>query len=343
MVSETVAPSGQVSSCSMIGVEMDGRNDVAIATALEALAQALQNQPNADEYGVSLEADDWWLETRRRLEDVGEEISWVVFHGEFLRKYYPEDVRGKKEIEFLELKQGNKSVVKYAAKYVELAKFYPHYNKIKKAVSYQKIRVFAELVDCCRIYEEDSNVYYKIVTERRDHAEHLKLVLQVLKENKLYAKLSKCEFWLKEVSFLGHVISGDGIVVDPSKVDTVLRWETPKSATEIRSFLGLAGYYRRFIEGFSKLALSLTKLTCKSKAFVWDLQCEEIFIELKKRLTSAQILILPNPKELFVADNLTYGFIRANHEPNAKIINMEELHPFNEQGFILVLREVQPY
>ncbi|XP_058775304.1 uncharacterized protein LOC131649562 [Vicia villosa] len=144
MVSETVAPSGQVSSCSMIGVEMAGKNDVAIATTLEALAQALQNQPNADEYGVSrnleifqrenpptfkVEADDWWLETRRRLEDVGEEISWVVFHGEFLRKYYLEDVRGKKEIEFLELKQGNKSVVKYAAKYVELAKFYPHYNK----------------------------------------------------------------------------------------------------------------------------------------------------------------------------------------------------------------------
>ena len=83
-------------------------------------------------------------------------------------------------------------------------------------------------------------------------------MLQVLKENKLYAKLSKCEFWLKKVSFLGHVISGGGIAVDPSKVDAVLQWETPKSVTEIISFLGLAGYYRRFIEGFSKLALSLT-------------------------------------------------------------------------------------
>ena len=99
--------------------------------------------------------------------------------------------------------------------------------------------------------------------------------MQVLKEKKLYTKLSKCEFWLKEISFLGHVISGSGIAVDPSKVDDVLQWETPKSATEIRRFLGLDGYYRRFIEGFSKLELLLTKLTCKGRAFVWDVQCEE--------------------------------------------------------------------
>jgi len=83
------------------------------------------------------------------------------------------------------------------------------------------------------------------------------------------------------VSFLGHVISGSGIVVDPSKVDAVSQWETLKSVTEIRSFLGLAGYYRRFIEGFSKLALPLTQLTCKGKAFVWDVQCENNFNELK--------------------------------------------------------------
>ena len=90
-----------------------------------------------------------------------------------------------------------------------------------------------------------------------------------MKENKLYAKLSKCEFWLKEVSFLGHVVSGSGISIDPSKVDVVFQWETPKSATEIRSFLGLVGYYRRFIEGFSKLELPFTKLNCKDRAFVW--------------------------------------------------------------------------
>ena len=128
----------------------------------------------------------------------------------------------------------------------------------------------------------------------------MKIVLQVLKEKKLYAKLSKCEFWLNEVSFLGHVISGSGIAVDPSKVDAVSQWVTPKSVTEVRSFLGLAGYYRRFIEGFSKLALPLTQLTCKGKSFVWDVQCENSFNELKQWLTTALVLILPKSDEPFV-------------------------------------------
>jgi len=102
------------------------------------------------------------------------------------------------------------------------------------------------------VFIDDILIYSKFEEE---HAEHLKIVLQVLKEKKLYAKLSKCEFWLNEVSFLGHIISGSGIAVDPSKIDAVSQWETPKSVTEVRSFLGLVGYYRRFIEGFSKLAL----------------------------------------------------------------------------------------
>jgi len=128
----------------------------------------------------------------------------------------------------------------------------------------------------------------------------LRIVLQVLKKKKLYAKLSKCELWLNEVSFLDHIISGSGIVMDPSKVDAVSQWETLKLVTEVRSFLGLAGYYRRFIEGFSKLALLLTQLTCKGRAFIWDVQCENSFNELKQRLTTAPILILPKSGEPFV-------------------------------------------
>ncbi|MCI42391.1 RNA-directed DNA polymerase (Reverse transcriptase), partial [Trifolium medium] len=93
------------------------------------------------------------------------------------------------------------------------------------------------------------------------------------------------------------VISSGGIAVDPAKVEAVHEWGTPKSVTEIRSFPGLAGYYRRFIEGFSKLALSLKQLTRKSQAFVWDKKCEKSFQELKRRLTSAPVLVLPNPKE----------------------------------------------
>ena len=159
-------------------------------------------------------------------------------------------------------------------------------------------RIFHEHLDQFFVmFIDDILIYSK---SQEEHVEHLRIVLQILKERKLYAKLSKCEFWLPEVSFLGHVISGNGIAVDPSKVDAVLQWEAPRSVTEIRSFLGLAGYYRRFIEGFSKLALPLTQLTCKGKAFIWDIQCEESFNELKRRLTTSPILILPNPSEPFV-------------------------------------------
>jgi len=147
------------------------------------------------------------------------------------------------------------------------------------------------------VFIDDILVYSK---SEEEHAEHLRIVLHVLKENQLFAKLSKCEFWLREVSFLGHVTSKGGITVDPSKVDAVLQWEWPKSAFETRSFLGLPGYYRRFIEGFSKLALPSTQLTRKGQAYVWDAKCEKSFQELKKRLTSVPVLVLPNPKESFV-------------------------------------------
>jgi len=147
------------------------------------------------------------------------------------------------------------------------------------------------------VFIDDILVYSK---SEEEHAEHLRIVLRVLKEKQLFAMLSKCEFWLREVSFLGHVISKGGIVVDPSKVDTVMQWESSKSVFEVRSFLGLAGYYRRFIEGVSKLALPLTQLTQKRQAYVWDSKCENSFLELKKRLTSAPVLIFPNLKESFV-------------------------------------------
>ena len=104
------------------------------------------------------------------------------------------------------------------------------------------------------VFIDDILVFSKSEVE---YVEHLRIVFRILKEKKLFAKLLKCEFWLREVSFLGHVIWKGGIAVDPSKVDAVLQWESPKSVSEIRSFLGLTGYYRRFIEGFSKLVLPL--------------------------------------------------------------------------------------
>ena len=127
-----------------------------------------------------------------------------------------------------------------------------------------------------------------------EHEYHLRIVLQLLRDHQLYAKFSKCEFWLTEVRFLGHVVSASGVSVDPEKVEAVMTWERPKSVFEIRSFLGLAGYYRRFIEDFSRIAAPMTRLTRKEVKFEWDDRCEVAFQELKRRLTSAPILIVPD-------------------------------------------------
>ena len=124
------------------------------------------------------------------------------------------------------------------------------------------------------VFIDDIMVYSK---NEEEHKEHLRLVLEKLREHQLYAKFSKCEFWLKEVGFLGHVISGEGIAVDPSKVQSVTEWLTPTSVSEIRSFLGLAGYYRRFIENFSKIAKPMTELLKKDTKFNLTEGCEPSF------------------------------------------------------------------
>ena len=110
-----------------------------------------------------------------------------------------------------------------------------------------------------------------------EHEYHLRIVLQLLRDHQLYAKFSKCEFWLTEVRFLGHVVSASGVSVDPEKVEAVMSWERPKSVFEIRSFLGLAGYYRRFIKDFSRTAAPMTRLTRNEVKFDWDDRCEEAF------------------------------------------------------------------
>src|SRR6185503_8759377 len=108
-----------------------------------------------------------------------------------------------------------------------------------------------ELDKFVMVFIDDILIFSK---NEEEHAEHLRIILQRLREHKLYAKFSKCEFWLKRVQFLGHVISEDGISVDTSKIQDVLNWKTPESISEIRSFLGLAGYYQRFVPDFSKIS-----------------------------------------------------------------------------------------
>jgi hypothetical protein len=132
-------------------------------------------------------------------------------------------------------------------------------------------KVFMEYLDKFVVVFIDDILTFS--RNEKEHEEHLRLVLQKLREHRLYAKFSKCDFWLKEVSFLGHVITDGGITVDPSKVQDVLNWEPPRNVSEIRSFVGLAGYYRRFIEGFSKIVKPLTSLLEKGKEFKWDAKC----------------------------------------------------------------------
>ncbi|KAA0061818.1 pol protein [Cucumis melo var. makuwa] len=147
------------------------------------------------------------------------------------------------------------------------------------------------------IFIDDILVYSKIEVEYEDH---LLQVLRTLRANKLYAKFFKCEFWLKKVSFLGHVVSSDEVSIDPAKIEAVTSWPRPSTVNEIRSFLGLAGYYRRFVEDFSRIANPLTQLTRKGTPFVWNPACESSFQELKQMLVSAPVLTVPDGSGGFV-------------------------------------------
>jgi hypothetical protein len=162
---------------------------------------------------------------------------------------------------------------------------------------YMMNKVFMEYLDkFIVVFIDDILVYSR---NEEEHEGHLRLILQKLQNHKLYAKLSNCEFWLKQVAFLGHIISKGGISVDPSKVQDVLSWKTPTSVSDIRSFFGLAGYCQRFIEGFSRISMPMTELLEKDKEFKWTSACESSFQELKKRLTTAPVLVTPDMEKPF--------------------------------------------
>jgi hypothetical protein len=158
-------------------------------------------------------------------------------------------------------------------------------------------KVFMEYLDKFVVVFIDNILIFSKMEE--EHEKHLRMVLEKLRSNQLYTKFSKCEFWLTEVAFLGHVISAGGILVDPSKVKDVLNWMPLTNALEICSFLGLAGYYHRFIKDFSKITKPMTRLLEKNKDFDWTEECQVNFKELKKRLTSAPVLILPDITKKF--------------------------------------------
>ncbi|GKD02910.1 hypothetical protein Tco_1177884 [Tanacetum coccineum] len=171
------------------------------------------------------------------------------------------------------------------------------YSKIDLRSGYHQLRVRNE--DIPKTAFRTRYGHYEFQT-KEEHDVHLRLILELLKKEELYAKFSKCDFWLSKVQFLRHVIDSEGIHVDPAKIKSIKDWESPKTRTEIRQFLGLAGYYRRFNKGFSKIAKPMTKLTQKSVKFNWGEKEETAFQTLKQKLCSAPILALPEGSENFI-------------------------------------------
>nr|GEY26108.1 putative reverse transcriptase domain-containing protein [Tanacetum cinerariifolium] len=166
--------------------------------------------------------------------------------------------------------------------------------------------VFMDLMNCvCKpyldkfviVFIDDILIYLR---NEEEHANHLRIILELLRNKKLYAKFSKCEFWIHIVQFLGHIIDSQGLHVDPAKIEAVKNWKTPTTPIEVRQFLRLASYYQRFIEGFSNITKPLTKLTQKHKKYIWKEDQESAFQLLKQKLCEAPILALPEGNDDFV-------------------------------------------
>ncbi|GKE86054.1 putative reverse transcriptase domain-containing protein [Tanacetum coccineum] len=147
------------------------------------------------------------------------------------------------------------------------------------------------------VFIDDIPIYSR---NKEEHVNHLRIILELLKKEKLYAKFSKCDFWIHIVQFLGHLIDSQRLYVDPAKIEVVKNWASPTTPTEIHQFLGLAGYYRRFFKDFSKIAKSLTELTQKDKKYIWGKDQESAIQLLKQKLCEALILALPEGNADFV-------------------------------------------
>jgi hypothetical protein len=147
--------------------------------------------------------------------------------------------------------------------------------------------VFQKYLDhFVQVFLDGILIYFK---NEREHEEHLRVVFSCIRENKFCGNLSKCSFFQKEIHYLGHIIFGEGISMNLEKVKAIVEWPVLKNAHEVRSFMGLVGYYQRFVEGFSKIVKPITTLQCKGVSYEWTEECDSAFIELKRLLTSAPI------------------------------------------------------
>ena len=219
-----------------------------------------------------------------RIDDLFDQLRWV-------RVYSKIDLRiGYHQ---LRVKEANIPKIAFRMLYGHFEVTVMPFRLTNKPTTFMDLmnRVFQPYLDQFVVVFVDDILIYS--QSELEHEDHLRIVLQLLRDHQLYGKFSKCEFWLTEVGFLGQAVSASGVSVDPEKVEAVMSWERPKLVFEIRSFLGLAGYYRSFIDDFPWLVAPMTRLTRKEGKFVWDDSCERAFPELKRSLTSAPILIVP--------------------------------------------------
>lgn len=218
-------------------------------------------------------------------------------------------------------------------------------------------KIFHHLLDVCVVvFLDDILIYSK---NQQEHEQHLKEVLRILRRNQLYAKLSKCELFQDQVVFLGHVVSAKGISMEQDKIKAIEDWPACKSVTEVRSFLGLAGYYRRFIKQFSQICAPLTDLLKKAQAFEWRPEHQDSMNKLKAAVQSAPVLISPDPSKTYVVTTDASGYaigaslsqdVGNGLQPIAfmskKMLDAEKNYPVHEQELLAVicaLREWRHY
>jgi hypothetical protein len=209
------------------------------------------------------------------------------------------------------------------------------------------------LDDFVIVFLDDILIYSKSLA---DHKKHVRMVLDLLRKNKLYAKESKCEFFQTSVSFLGHVVSAEGISMEEDKIKAIQEWPTPTNASGIRSFLGLAGYYRRFVRNFSKIASPLSELLHKDKPFEWKEKQQKSFDELKTAVSSGPVLILPDDSLPYVvttdASGFAIGATLSQDQGNGlqpiaflshKMLPAEKNYPVHEQELLAIIHALKEW
>ncbi|GJY02430.1 putative reverse transcriptase domain-containing protein [Tanacetum coccineum] len=266
-------------------------------------------------------------------------ITWVEFKKLLIKKYCPRTEVQKMEDEFYHLTVKGNDLKAYVRRFQELATLvrdedipktafrtrYRHYEfQVMPFGLTNAPVVFMDLMNrMCKAYLDkflivfidDILIYFR---NEEEHANHLRIILELLKKEKLYAKFSKCDFWIRIVQFLGHLIDSQGLHVDPAKIEAVKNSASPTTPTEVFQFLGHAVYYRRFIKDFSKIAKSLTELTQKNKKYIWGEDQETAFQLLKQKLCEAPILALPEGNDDFVV------YCDASHQGLGAVLMQKE-------------------